>query len=324
MHFGSRTDAMALALQGGGAHGAFTWGVLDVLLESGRFEPRAASGASAGAMNAIVLAHGLARGGREGAREALAAFWHAVGTRLPFDAAITGSDEQPALTPLVRAWMQWTRLVAPAQLNPLGVNPLREVLGDLVDFERLRRECPIRLFVATTRAATGALRLFEAHELTLDVALASACLPTLHASVEIDGEPYWDGGYSANPALLPLVRTGIRDLMIVTLGPRHFAGHPTRAEDIRERTVEFGFHAAYLRERQLLDEARAAAAHNPWPWPFSGRLDARLRRLRVHEIDGREALAHLDGETRLIAHRPFLEALRDLGREAALRWQAAA
>jgi NTE family protein len=314
---GGRTP-LALALQGGGAHGAFTWGVLDALLEDGRHAMVAASGTSAGAINAIALAQGLLHGTPAAARQALAAFWSAMGTRVRFDAVTSGPAERPALTPLARAWMNWARFVAPDHLNPLGLNPLRDVLSEQIDFPALRRERPLRLFVAATNARTGQLRLFDESQLTLEAALASACLPGLQRAVEIDGEPYWDGGYSANPAVFPLVTTGVRDLLIVTLGPRRFEGVPRRVDDIRDRIHEFGFHAGYLRERALLDAARAQA--RTAPWPFGGRLDRLFRRLRVHVIDGAGALAHLDSETRLIAHLPFLEVLRDLGRKAAQAW----
>lgn len=310
---------IGLALQGGGAHGAFTWGVLDRLLEDGRCRIDAISGTSAGAMNAIALAQGWMDGGRDGARAALDRFWHAVGTRVPFEWLTIGSAERPGLTPAALAWLHWARLFSPYQLNPLDVNPLRDVLAEQIDFERLRTRSPMRLFVAATQAATGRLRLFETHELSVDAALASACLPTLHHAVEIDGEPYWDGGYSANPALFPLVRSGIADMLVVCLAPLEHPGLPRRAEEIRSRALELAFNAGYLRESQLLADA-CAEARASW-WPF-GRLERRLRRLRTHRIDAHEDLAELPGETRLIAHLPFLERLRDLGRARAAQWLA--
>ncbi len=315
------TLPLALGLQGGGAHGAFTWGVLDALLEAGRHDLAAASGTSAGALNAIAIAHGLAAGGRDGARAALAAFRTAIGTRVPLDAWLVGPREAPDLGPSLRAWMHWSQLIGATQLNPLGLDPLRDVLAEQIDFERLRRHSPITLFVAATHARSGRLRLFETHELTLDVALASACLPVLRNAVTIDGEPYWDGGYSANPALFPLVTTGVRDLLVVALGPRVHDGVPSTPAEIRERGSEFGFHAAYLRELQLLDDARRCAGG---VLSRFGRLDRLLRRLRLHVIDAQLDLRHLDGSTRLIAHLPFLETLRDLGRARGAAWLAGA
>jgi len=318
--FSGRPD-IALALQGGGAHGAFTWGVLDHLLESGRFHPAAISGTSAGAMNAIALAQGWMDGGAEGARAALTRFWTAVGTRVPFDLLTSGDSARPGLNATARTLMHWTRLLSPYQFNPLGTNPLREVLVDQIDFDGLRRRSAQRLFIAATHANSGRLRLFERHELTIDAALASACLPTLHHAVQIDGEPYWDGGYSANPALFPLARSGVQDLLIVSLMPLQYPLTPRSAEEIQARTLEFAFNATFVREACLLAEASAEARRTAWP--FAGRLERRLRRLHFHLIDAHDDLGELAGETRLIAHLPFLENLRMLGRARAERWLAA-
>ncbi|WP_127996138.1 patatin-like phospholipase family protein [Piscinibacter defluvii] len=310
---------LALALQGGGAHGAFTWGVLDALLEDGLFDLPALSGTSAGAMNALALAHGLLAGGHAGARAALQAFWEAVGTRLPFELLMVGPTDSPGLAPGFQALMHWTRLFSPYQLNPLGLNPLREVLAEQIDFERLRRPDAPRLFIAATHANSGRLRLFGNAELSIDAALASACLPTLHHAVMIDGEPYWDGGYSANPALFPLVRTGIADLLVVSLSPQTYADSPVSAEQIRQRALEFTFNAGFLREAVMLAQACAEARASTFAF---GRLERRLRRLRTHLIDAHDDLAGLRAETRLIAHLPFLERLRDLGRTRAQAWLA--
>ena len=308
---------LALALQGGGAHGAFTWGVLDALLEDGRFTFPALSGTSAGAMNALALAHGLLAGGRDGARAALQSIWQAVGTRLPFELLVVGPTESPGFVPGLQALMHWTRLLSPYQLNPLGLNPLREVLAEQIDFERLRRAEAPRLFIATTHANSGRMRLFGNAELSVEVLMASTCLPNLHHAVMIDGEPYWDGGYSANPALFPLVRTGIADLLVVSLSPQTYAESPVSAEQIRQRTLEFTFNASFLREAVLLAQACAEARDSAFAF---GRLERRLRRLRTHLIDAQDDLAGLRAETRLIAHLPFLERLRDLGRARAQAW----
>jgi NTE family protein len=310
--------ALGLALQGGGAHGAFTWGVLDRLLEAGRFRIEAISGTSAGAMNAIALAHGWTQGGADGARESLAHFWTTVGSRVPFELLTSGDATRPGLNAAGRTLMQWMRLWSPYQFNPLGTNPLREVLAEAIDFERLRRECPIQLFIAATHANTGRLRLFHTHEIDLDAALASACLPTMHHAVMIDGEPYWDGGYSANPALFPLARCGVRELVIVSLMPRQYAHTPVSAEHIQARALEFAFNAHFLREACVLAEACAEARRSTWP--FVGGLERRLRRLHLHLIDAHDDLGELAGETRLIAHLPFLQSLHALGRARAQRW----
>jgi NTE family protein len=310
---------LGLALQGGGAHGAFTWGVLDALLEDGRFPIEAISGTSAGAMNALAVAHGLLQGGADGARAALQSFWQAAGTRVPFELLMVGPTDNPGLAPGMRALMHWARLLSPYQFNPLGKNPLREVLAEQIDFERLRASTSPQLFIAATHANSGRLRLFGNHELSVDAALASACLPTLHHAVVIDGEPYWDGGYSANPALFPLVRCGVADLLIVSLSPDTFGAAPVSAEEIHQRALEFTFNASFLREATLLSQACAEARSSAFAF---GRLERRLRRLRMHLIDAHDDLGSLSAETRLIAHLPFLERLRDLGRARAQRWLA--
>ena len=189
---------LSLALQGGGAHGAFTWGVLDALLEDGRFDLCGASGTSAGAMNAVVLAHGLLVGGRDGAREALSRFWSAVGGNASLLHVGAGaSDGRPS--PMASLMLQWSGFLAPAQFNPMGYDPLRDIVEAQVDFERLRAEPGFDLFIAATHANTGRLRLFRTAEISADAVLASACLPALYQAVEIDGEPYWDGAFAANP-----------------------------------------------------------------------------------------------------------------------------
>jgi NTE family protein len=313
-----RPLSIGLALQGGGAHGAFTWGVVDRLLETGSFDIAAISGTSAGAMNAIALAHGWRLDGAAGARAALGRFWTAIGTRVPFELLTAGGAARPGFTIAARTLMHWTRLLSPYQFNPMGTNPLREVLHEQIDFDGLRRASPLQLFIAATHANTGRLRLFGAHELSVEVALASACLPTLHHAVMIGGEPYWDGGYSANPALFPLARCGVDELVIVSLNPLRYASTPVSVDDIQARTLEFAFNATFLREARMLAEACAEAHRSSWP--FVGGLERRLRRLHLHLIDAHEELGELAGETRLIAHLPFLENLHALGRARAQRW----
>jgi NTE family protein len=197
----SKTRSLNLALQGGGAHGAFTWGVLDALLEDSAFDFEGVSGTSAGAMNALCLAHGLMTGGRDGARETLARFWTSVAASSPF---ASSGEAGAGMNQALQLMLLWTNHLNPEQLNPFDLNPLRDILGEQFDFARLRRESPVKLFIAATQANSGKLRLFRNHELSVDTLLASACLPTIHRTIVIDGEPYWDGGYSANPAVFPL------------------------------------------------------------------------------------------------------------------------
>ncbi len=311
---------LSLALQGGGAHGAFTWGVLDALLQCEDIDLRSLSGASAGAMNAVVLAHGLATGGREGARSALAAFWRTLATRLPFEWFTVGSHAAPGLAPAARAALRWSQVLSPYQFNPMGLDPLREIVEAQVDFERLRRASPVRLFIAATHAASGRLRLFREGEMSADALLASACLPNLHHSVVIEGDAYWDGAFAANPPLWPLLQAGdADDLMIVLLAPSAaHQGPPRSAEEIRLRTQELAFIAPFMRELQWLADWRESPAGPGW---LASSRERRLRRQRLHLVDGRPALAALASETRLIVHLPFLEHLRELGAAAARSWQ---
>lgn len=315
---GARERVLGLALQGGGAHGAYTWGVLDALLAHGGLQFDAVSGTSAGAVNAVALADGLARGGLDGARESLDRLWTAIGSQVPFEWLTHGEGDALGLAPAARAVMQFTRHFSPYQLNPLGLNPLRDLLGAQIDFERLREASPLRLHLAATHVNTGHLRLFREHELRVETVLASACLPQLHQAVEIDGEPYWDGGYSANPALFPLIHgQGSADLMMVLLTPLAWGGTPRSVEAIQHRAMEIGFNAAFLREVRMLARARAVAGPPGWR---HGPLERRLLAMRYHLIHADEHLGGLRGETRLIAWRPFLESLRDRGRERAQAW----
>jgi NTE family protein len=315
--FGRRPPPLSLALQGGGAHGAFTWGVLDALLERG-VNIAALSGASAGAMNAVACAHGLATNGPDGARAALQAIWHAVADHMPPLWHLPG--DPPSLAPAGRALLAWSRWLAPAQLNPMDVNPLRSVLAAQIDFERLRNTSDPALFIAATEAETARLRLFRRDVLTLEAILASACLPALAHPVVIDGQALWDGAFSANPALWPLVReVAADDLMLVTLAPLTPVALPADAAGITARTLDIAFLAPFMREARWLAEAQADALHGGWIRPRTG-LDRRLARLRWHLLDADDALAHLPGETRLLPEWEFLQRLRDRGRERVDQW----
>ena len=315
MIFRRRPPAVSLALQGGGAHGAFTWGVIDALLERG-LGVAAASGASAGAMNAVVLAHGLAQGGADGARAALQAFWQAIAERVPPLWHLPG--DPPQLAPMGHAMLAWSRWFAPSQLNPLNLNPLRDVLAAQIDFERLRSTRGMALFIAATEVGRGRLRLVRRSALTIDAVLASACLPQVAHPVLIDGQPHWDGAFSANPALWPLVReVPCDDLMLLTLSPLGPSSQPSSVEEIAERVREIAFTAPFLREARWLAELHADALQRPWP-RFG--TDRRLARLRWHLIDADDTLAALHSHTKLVPDWAFLQRLRDAGRERAARW----
>ncbi|ATE61123.1 patatin-like phospholipase family protein [Thauera sinica] len=311
-------NRVSLALQGGGAHGAFTWGVLDALLEDGRLEFDGVSGTSAGAMNAVVLADGLERGGRDGAREALRRFWEAVASAAPFDLSVGADAETGTLAPGIRMLLYWARQFSPSQLNPFDINPLRDVISAQIDFERLRATSRLKLFVAATHANTGRLRLFRTHELSVAALLASACLPSIHHTIEVDGEPYWDGGYSANPAIFPLVYDcSATDIVLVLLSPLLHGQTPHSAEEIRARQMDLAFNATFLREMRSLAHAREYASRSLLPL---GRLERRLKRVHFHLIAADELLSQLATETKLTTSLAFLEMLRERGRAHAADW----
>ena len=313
-----------LALQGGGAHGAFTWGVLDALLEDGRVAFDGLSGTSAGALNAVVMAHGWMDGGRDGARAALRRFWTALGDTMPLDVTRQDVDGGVHLAPMARLWMAWSHYVTPAQFNPLDVNPLRALLASQVDFERLRRHAPFRLFVAATHADSGRLRLFDTRELSVEAVLASSCLPTVFHAPRIDGQTYWDGGYAGNPAVFPLLRGGrSSDTLLVLLSPLEWApAQPTdSARQLHARVAEIAFTAAFRREMQALARARAqrVPAWQRWlPRWWAGEPPAH----RFHLIEAGPVLEHLAGETRLAVSAAFFATLHQLGRETAAGWLA--
>jgi len=318
--FGKRNkQSLNLALQGGGAHGAFTWGVLDGLLQDGRLNFEGVSGTSAGAMNAVVLADGLLRGGRDGARAALEQFWTAVAGSLPFEVAVPSQDGQNvSLVPAFKMLMQFAHYFSPHQLNPFDVNPLRKILLAQVDFERLRRESPVKLYIAATHANSGKVRLFRSPEISADAILASACLPQMARPVEIDGEPYWDGGYAANPAIYPLFyECKTSDILMVLLTPLKHNGTPHSVQEIKDRVLELAFNSTFLREMRMFAHAREYASESFFP---VGRLERRLVRLNFHVIDAQEQMHEFKTETKLAANMGFFELLRNLGRERARTW----
>lgn len=313
-----------LALQGGGAHGAFTWGVLDALLEDGRVGFDGISGTSAGAMNAVALTDGWLRGGRDGARQALAGFWHAVAQRWQRSQIGLGLQGGEALapSPWARMFRQWASGFSPYELNPLGHDPLREVVEACFDFERLRRDCPFHLFIAATEVRTGRLRLFRERELDASRLLASACLPTLQQAVQVDGRDYWDGGYAANPAISPFLHAGggeprARDILLVLLCPLEHRSDPRTAEEIQHRALELGFASNFQNEMRSFVRLRAELGRG-WLPPWAGARGLLATRFHMIEADDVDDLHRTD--TKLHAYAPFLEALRDQGRAHAQAW----
>ena len=310
-----------LALQGGGAHGAFTWGVLDRLLEEPWLPIEGISGTSAGAMNAAVLACGHAAGGAEGARESLEKFWRGVSDAAQF-------------SPFRRGWMEmisgrWTldnspaflaadlamRVWSPYNLNPQGMNPLRGILRELIDFERLTTS-PIKLFVTATNVRTGRGRVFRNAEISPDVLLASACLPSMFHAVEIDGDPYWDGGYAGNPTMTPLIREcASSDTILVQINPVERPGVPRSAQEINNRLNEISFNSPLLKELRMISLLHQVAD------PGRGE-GAAWARMRIHRI-ATDAMLDLGYSSKLIAEWAFLCKLRDEGRRAATAFLAA-
>lgn len=318
---GQRTTTPAklnLALQGGGAHGAFTWGVLDALLENSRIEFEGLSGSSAGAMNAVVFAHGWLQGGREGARKALAKFWTELGRQMPWGLMTRRKGDSIGFTPAGKLFSSWAGQFSPMQLNPFDLNPLRDLLVDQIDFERLRTHSPFKLFVGTTQVSTGKLRVFRESELDVDVLLASACLPKIHRTVVIDGEAYWDGGYTANPAVFPLFyECEARDVLLVLLNPLRREVTPSTVAEIETRIAELGFSANLLREMRMFTHGIQFSAAARFG---QGRLEQRLLDMRFHMIDTSQ-LDSLDrSDSKLLPHGPFLQRLHQQGRERAALW----
>jgi NTE family protein len=309
-----------LGLQGGGAHGAYTWGVLDHMLEDDRVEIEGISGTSAGAMNAVVLADGMARDGVAGAREALAAFWSAVSR-----AAHASPFRRSALDVLLGNWSLdhspayllfdvLTRFSSPYDLNLFDINPLRDLVAAQVDFDNVRRGGGIRLFVSATNVHTGKIKVFSGDGVTLDAVMASACLPHIYKAVEIDGVPYWDGGYMGNPPLFPLIyECASRDIVVIQINPIERAETPRTARDILNRLNEITFNATYLRELRAIDFVTRLIDE--------GRLDpGEYRRLYIHRIAADQDLKPLSASSKLNAEWRFLTHLRDIGRRAAKEW----
>jgi NTE family protein len=326
-HASSAPRTVDLALQGGGSHGAFTWGALDALLEDGRLTFDGISGTSAGAMNAAVLASGWAHGGPAGARQALTAFWHDVSgvaglwgavAELPLPpgmqapAWLFNRDQWPAFA----AWEAWMRLWSPYQLNPMNLGGLGDVVRRHVDVPALQRG-PLKVFVTATSVRTGQPRVFSGKELSVDALLASACLPQIAQTVMIDGEPYWDGGFSGNPALWPLIYgTHTDDVLLVQINPRTHEGVPRTAIEINDRINEITFNAS------LVAEMRAIAFVQKLIEQGKLSLDE-YKNLRLHRVADEEGLAPYDASSKLNTDPRLLQALFDLGRAAGERWLAA-
>ncbi|MGH1478029.1 MAG: patatin-like phospholipase family protein [Geminicoccales bacterium] len=311
---------ISLALQGGGAHGAFTWGVLDRILEDGRINISAISGTSAGAMNAVVLADGMMRDGVDGARACLHEFWKTVSDasrhspikRSPIDAYMNNWSLDNSLGYHMSDAL--SRLVSPYQLNPFDYNPLRDVLTEKVDFDRVQGCDRLKIFISATNVETGRVKVFDRKTLTVDMVMASACLPLMFQAVEIDGVPYWDGGYMGNPALFPFYHVeATDDIVIIQINPIERKGAPKTAQEILNRINEITFNGSLLKELRAVDFVRRLLAE--------GKLDPlHYRRLNIHIVENQDALKPLGASSKLNAEWAFLTHLRDIGRETAETW----
>ncbi|MBO9421893.1 patatin-like phospholipase family protein [Labrenzia sp. R4_2] len=308
-----------LALQGGGAHGAFTWGVLDWFLEDSRFELDGITGTSAGAMNAVVLASGMEAGGEEGARGTLEAFWREVSTE-----ARTSPIQRSPLDVLLGHWSLdyspsylyfdvLSRFASPYEFNPLNFNPLRDIVERTVDFEKVHCCSGLKLFIAATNVFTGKIRVFSEKEVTLDAVMASACLPQLYQAVEIDGEPYWDGGFMGNPPLYPLFyETETSDVVLIQINPIERREVPRTAREIVNRLNEITFNSTLLRELRAIDFVTRLIEE--------GKLDRKeYTKVHLHRIAAEE-LKPLQASSKLNAEWDFLTHLRDVGRQTAKDW----
>jgi NTE family protein len=317
----SNTKAINLALQGGGAHGAFAWGVLNRLLEDGRVDFEGISATSAGSMNAAVVAYGLTIGGRDGARAMLRTFWERVsevGCRFsplkptPIDRWFDNFNQDA--NPLFIAFDTVSRMLSPYEWNPLNFNPLRDVLERTVDFERLRHACPVKLFLCATNVRSGKVKIFENSEISADAVLASGCLPFLFQTIEIEGEAYWDGGYMGNPAIFPVIyNCDSPDVVIIHINPIERAEIPKTGKDILNRLNELTFNSSLMREMRavafvsrLIDDGKM--------------VDGEMTRLFIHSIEDETYMRSLGSASKLDPDWQFLCELRDHGRHIAEDW----
>jgi NTE family protein len=318
---GSASKVINLALQGGGSHGAFTWGVLDRLLEEERLSFDGISGTSAGAVNAVVLVDALAAGGRAQAKKALAEYWKKVSALAsrsvfqasPFDKANPnfGLEHSPGYL-----FMEsMTYYASPYQINPFNLNPLRDLLAETIDFERVRRQTAIKLFIDATDVQSAKVKIFEGKDIRVEHVLASTCLPLMMQAVEIDGEYYWDGSFSGNPAIFPLIfNCESRDLLMVHITPAERPGVPTTSPAIMNRMQEISFNTTLIREMRTL--------------AFFGELidDGKMtgfRRMLVHLIEAEDLIRKLSWSSRLNGDWSFLTYLHEMGRRRAEDWLVA-
>jgi NTE family protein len=323
--FGFRQKEMAsqmlkvlnLALQGGGSHGAFTWGVLDRLLEEERLSFEGITATSAGAVNAVVLADGLAAGGREGARDALRIYWQKASEMLARGifrpSLIDKANSDFGLEHSFGFWfLKMTYLSSPYEMNPFNHNPFKDLLAEAINFERVREQTDLKLFLCATDVQTAKVKIFAGKELRVEHLLASTCLPLLMQSVEVDGEYYWDGSYAGNPAIYPLVyNCDSRDILVVHITPAERPGVPNSSPAIMNRMQEISFNTSLIREMRMV------ASYNKLI--EQGRMHGGKLML-VHVIEAEEFIREFSWTSRLNADWDFLRHLHNKGRERADRW----
>lgn len=309
-----------LALQGGGSHGAYTWGALDRLLEEEELEIEGISGASAGAMNAIALASGFTKGGRAGAKAELARMWEHIShenlfspiQRTPFDILMKNWSLRDS--PSYLGFDLLSRMLSPYQINPLGINPLRIMLLRMMDFEAVKACQQLKLFISATSVRTGKPRVFKRHEIDVDVLAASSCLPNLYQAVEIDGDAYWDGGYMGNPMIWPMIYDCTsRDVVLIQVNPLTRDEIPKTAMEINNRINEINFNASLMREMRAIDFVSRLLE--------DGTLDTKkYKRMFIHRIHSESKMDELDASSKLNAEWDFLKYLRKTGYTAADNW----
>jgi NTE family protein len=307
-----------LALQGGGSHGAFTWGVLDRLLEDETIDIEAISGTSAGAMNAVAVASGYATGGREGAKATLAQLWQRIAEASPFRfftgpwADMVGFENNP----MFLGMEMMSRFMSPYQFNPTNINTLRDIIDDLVDWQAVRASSEFKLFLSATNVRTGRVKIFEQKDICPDRVMASACLPQLFHAVEVDGEHYWDGGYMGNPALFPLYyATQSSDILIIAINPLYRPSLPQTARDISDRVNEISFNSSLLQDLRAIDFVTRLLDDN--------KLDAKqYRRMLVHMIATNDEIMEMGPATKYDTSAVFLEKLRSIGYRCTDQWIA--
>ena len=312
--------AINLALQGGGSHGAFTWGVLDRFLEEDQLTVDGISATSAGSINAVVLAHGLMVGGREGAKRALAHFWRWLSS------SATSSIFQPSFldkmigdfalnySPSYMLTSMLCQVLSPYQFNPFNLNPLKDLLEEIVDFQNIRLQTSVKLFLCATNVRTGKLKIFSGSELTANHVMASSCMPLLMRAVEIDGECYWDGSFTGNPALFPLIyECEARDIIVVHLTPTQRPEFPVSASSILSRMQEISLNSSLMREmravafvNKLIDQGQMTAG----------------KKIFVHVVEAEDVIRELPNASKMNGDWDFLLHLHDLGRKRADDWLA--